>query len=74
MYDLNASNNEHYSILNIRNLFQKRKSKKYKSRDFRLHSIHRLRSVKLVCTSLEMQPASAAKPVVQGSTEETIGS
>ena len=31
------------------------------------------RSVKLVSTSLEMLSASAAKPIVQGSTEEMVG-
>ena len=41
--------------------------------DSRLLSIHHLRSVKLVCTSLEMPPASAAKPTVQGSIEEMVG-
>ena len=40
--------------------------------DSRLLSIHHLRSVKLVCTSLEMSPTSAAKPTVQGSTKEMI--
>ena len=41
--------------------------------DSRLLSIHHLRSVKLVCTSFEMPPASAAKPAVQGSTEDMVG-
>ena len=35
-------------------------------------SNHHHRSVKLVCTSLEMSPASAAKPAVQGSSEEMV--
>ena len=40
---------------------------------FRLLSIHHQRSVKVVCTSPKMPPASAVKQTVQGSTEEMIG-
>ena len=43
------------------------------SRDIRLLSINHHRSVRLVCTSLEMPPASSAKPAVQGSTEDIVG-
>ena len=41
-------------------------------RQFRLISIHHLISVKLICTGLKMSPVSAAKLIVQGSTEEIV--
>ena len=64
IYDLNASNNEYWGIFWYF-ILRKKKTNNKKSRDFTLYSNRHLRSVKLVCNSIKMPPASAAKPAVQ---------
>ena len=55
--------------LTFRSFFLKRQS-----RDNILFSTHHLRSVNLVCTSLQMPMDYTAKPIVQGSTDNIVGS